>query len=81
MENDDLKTQILTDEQFNSPENQNRDKAIIGYRSIENGTKPLIIARVSKSVCDHDYVYKILHDHTAADICTKCRNIKKQTVC
>jgi hypothetical protein len=33
------------------------------------------------SVCDHDYVYKILHDHTAADVCTKCGNIKKQTVC
>lgn len=41
-----MKAHILTDEQFNSPENQNRDKAIIGYRSIENGTKPLNIARV-----------------------------------
>lgn len=48
-----MKTQILTDEQFNSTENQNRDNAIIGYRSIENGTKPLNIARVSKSVCRH----------------------------
>lgn len=51
-----MKTQILTDEQFNSPENQNRDNAIIGYRSIENGTKPLNIAVVSKAkrtVCRH----------------------------
>jgi len=63
-----MKTQILTDEQFSNPENQNRDKAIIGFRSIE----------VSKSVCDHDFVYKILHDHTAADVCTKCGIIKKQ---
>ena len=36
---------------------------------------------VSVSVCEHDYVYKILHDHTAADVCTKCGNIKKQTDC
>ena len=76
-----MKTQILTEKQFNNPANQNRDNAIIGYRSIENGTKPLNIARVSKSVCDHDYVYKILHDHTAADVCTKCGSIKKQTGC
>lgn len=34
---------------------------------------------VRNSVCEHDYVYKILHDHTAADVCTKCGNIKKQT--
>jgi len=33
-----MKSQILTNEQFNSPENQNRDNAIICYRSIENGT-------------------------------------------
>lgn len=36
---------------------------------------------VSNSVCEHEYVYKILHDHTAADVCTKCGNIKKQTDC
>lgn len=29
-------------------------------------------------ICQHDYVYKILNDHTAADICTKCGHIKKQ---
>jgi hypothetical protein len=45
-----MKTLILTNEQFNSAENQNRDKAIIGYRSIENGTKPLNIPRVSGSL-------------------------------
>ena len=30
------------------------------------------------SKCNHDFVYKILHDHAAADICTKCGYIKKQ---
>jgi hypothetical protein len=44
-----MKTQILTDEQFTSPENQNRDNAIIGYRSIETETKPLNIADVRES--------------------------------
>lgn len=26
--------------------------------------------------CDHDYVYKILHDHTGVDVCTKCSHTK-----
>lgn len=47
----------------------------------EERTEQCNIPHVSKSVCDHDYVYKILHDHTAADVCIKCGNIKKQTVC
>lgn len=29
--------------------------------------------------CEHDYVYKILHNHKAADICTKCSHIKLQS--
>ena len=48
-----MKTKILTEEQFNSPVNQNRDNAIIGFRSIETEIKPLNIAHVSKSVCEH----------------------------
>ncbi len=28
--------------------------------------------------CAHVYAYKILYDHTAADVCTECGNIKKQ---
>jgi len=47
-----MKTQILTDEQFNNPANQNRDNAIIGYRSIETETKPLNITPVINQVCD-----------------------------
>ena len=43
--------------------------------------KNLTIPPIMESVCEHDYVYKILYDHTAADVCTKCGNIKKQTVC
>lgn len=31
-----MKTQILSKEQFESPANQNRDNAIIGYRQIED---------------------------------------------
>jgi len=30
------------------------------------------------SECEHDYVYKIMFDHTACDVCTKCGHIKKQ---
>jgi hypothetical protein len=29
--------------------------------------------------CEHDYVYKIMYDHSAADICTKCGLIKLQS--
>jgi len=47
----------------------------------EDKHKNCNIPCVSNSVCEHDYVYKILHDHTAADVCTKCGNIKKQTDC
>ena len=36
------------------------------------------LTNTSKLVCDHDYAYKILHDHTAADVCTKCGYIKTQ---
>jgi hypothetical protein len=28
--------------------------------------------------CEHNFVYKIMHDHKAADICTKCKYIKFQ---
>ena len=44
-----MKTKILTEEQFNSPVNQNRDNAIIGFRSIETETQQLNIAGVSGS--------------------------------
>ena len=29
-------------------------------------------------VCLHDYVYKILYPHIAANICTKCGHIELQ---
>lgn len=32
-----------------------------------------------ESDCDHDFMYKILFDHTGVDICTKCELIKKQS--
>jgi len=32
-----------------------------------------------KPVCEHDWVYKILFDHTACDVCTKCKEVRKQT--
>jgi len=28
--------------------------------------------------CNHNYVYKIMFNHDAADVCTKCGNIKLQ---
>jgi len=31
-----------------------------------------------QAACQHDYKYKILHDHTACDICSECGHIKKQ---
>jgi len=33
------------------------------------------VSQRSELVCEHNYVYKILYDHTAADVCTKCGNI------
>lgn len=53
---------------------ENRVLSFIEARIIANQH---VIAKVL-SECDHDFVYKTLHDHTAADICTKCGNIKKQ---
>lgn len=32
-----------------------------------------------KTVCEHDWVYKLMFDHTACNICTKCHKIEKQT--
>ena len=64
------KNELLTDAQFNAPENQNRDSAIIGYRSLAPNPFP--------PACAHDFVYKILYDHTAGDVCTKCGYFQKQ---
>lgn len=69
-----MKTLILTNEQFNSAENQNRDKAIIGYRSIENGTKPLNIARVSVSVCTCEMPAKV----KGKNECWRCKKPFKE---
>ena len=57
------------------------DKEEGAWGKITDENRALIIQLVSNSVCEHEYVYKILHDHTAADVCTKCGNIKKQTDC
>ena len=57
------------------------DKEDGAWAKITDENRALIIQLVSNSVCEHEYVYKILHDHTAADVCTKCGNIKKQTDC
>lgn len=31
-------------------------------------------------VCNHSWVYKILHDHTAADCCELCGEIRPQAI-
>jgi len=28
--------------------------------------------------CNHDWMYKVLHDHRAADVCIKCGRIELQ---
>ena len=33
-----------------------------------------------QAACNHNYNYKILHDHTACDICSNCGHIKKQQI-
>lgn len=78
-----MKTQILTDKQFNSPENQNRDNAIIGYRSIENETKPLNIARVSNNevaVCGYCNGEGWIEEPMRTIPCPRCGG-NKQTDC
>ena len=37
-----------------------------------------VVGRSEQLVCDHNWTYKILYDHTAADVCTKCGKIEKQ---
>jgi hypothetical protein len=46
MENTTQKITLLTEEQFNSHENQNRDKAIIGFKLVEPKNKSLNISPV-----------------------------------
>ena len=45
-----------------------------GYCAAESCQYQVLEAKL----CDHNYAYKILRDHSAADVCTKCGNIKKQ---
>jgi len=52
--------ELLTDEQYNSKENQNRDKAIIGYRSVD----PQPVAQE----CPHTVIFKDADIHR----CGKC---------
>lgn len=69
-----MKKHILTDKQFNSPENQNRDKAIIGYISIETKTND------KNLVCEHNYKPKKPTKNIKYCVCTKCGEFNLQTI-
>jgi hypothetical protein len=38
-----------------------------------------LTALKSESECDHDWVYKILFDHTGINVCTKCKKQQPQS--
>lgn len=76
-----MSIKLLSDEQYQRPENQNRDRAIIGYRSIENETKPLPIADVSSRFnlvwdadtnCENDFRSELLGKPIYDMKCNKC---------
>ena len=45
---------------------------------IINDAEILYDKHVKELNCNHNYVYKILSNHTAADVCTKCKKIVNQ---
>lgn len=55
-------------------------KYLNGYGSHRLGDLDIVKLHDSwlEDFCDHDYVYKILFTHEAADVCTKCGFIKYQ---
>ena len=48
---------------------------------VESAVQPIVMQGASSAdVCDHSYVYKILHTHKTQNICEKCGHVEKQTV-
>lgn len=48
--------------------------------ALEVAKKFFVKLPVSGQVCNHEWNYKILHDHRAADCCPKCGCIRLQTL-
>ena len=51
----------------------------LAFEILKNDSAYASLSPAEGAECKHDYVYKIMADHTAADVCTKCKHIKKQT--
>lgn len=65
-----MKNEILTDKQYNSKENQNRDNTIIGYRSVEK--------KVNDN-CEHNVIFKHEDHHVCGSCGVKIVDIKNYT--
>jgi len=84
---DELVLEIIKDESEKSDVRKCTCINGFGYSQFERNIATRVIDLFRKSIvnasiptCEHNYVYKIMHDHTAADVCTKCGNIKLQSI-
>ena len=65
-------------------ENELKRFSAFARKEYNLGLVPIIMRYLStlpdeKEECEHDWMYKILHNHRAADVCTKCGKIKLQS--
>lgn len=74
------KYRIKTIKQGDSPIGKRRFNGIIDtIINIEGANEYLShLEQQEGEECEHDWMYKIMHNHKAADVCTKCGKIELQ---
>lgn len=61
--------QWVIDNRYSKSENQKVDDFEMYH---------VLVEEISKSQCNHSWVYKIMSDHTGVNVCEKCKLIENQ---